>query len=219
MTQEFRDERIKDYINYIPEVVKFITKEEIALADKFPIIIDALRKKNMTVKEIHNLFFDQEIKAYKYAIKTIYRHLEELERARLVSVAGFRETKGSRKAEKLYTKSAIIFFQVKDEEYMHLKKDVRKKIVEQVYVVLGEMLERKDVNFEKFSNLIGAFFDKQHLAIDSIVDGIQENQILADLYGEMDPEYIRVINTFSATFITFLNNPSMFKILEKMYKS
>jgi hypothetical protein len=217
MDQEFRDKRIKDYINYTPEIVKFITEDEIALAEKFPVIIDALRKKNMTVKEIHKLFFDPELKSNTYAIKTIYRHLEELERAGLVSVAGFRETKGSRKAEKLYTKSAIIFFHKKDEEYMHHKMDVRKKIVQQLYIVLGEMLQKKEIDFDKFSNLMHTFLDKQHYAIDSIIEGIQENKVLADLYGEMDPEYISVINTFSAVFITLLNNPSMFKILEKMY--
>jgi Fe2+ or Zn2+ uptake regulation protein len=218
MTQEFTDEEIKEYINYTPAIVKFLNKDENTLAEKFPKIIDVLRKKNMTVKEIHNIFYDQELKTHSYAIKTIYRHLEELERAGLVSVAGFRETKGSRKAEKLYTKSAIIFFQQMDEEYKHYKKDVRKKIVHQLYVVLGEMLQRKDIDFEKFSNFMHIFLDKQHLAIDSIINGIQENQTLADLYGEMDPEYISVINTFSAIFITLLNNPSMFKVLEKLYK-
>jgi hypothetical protein len=217
MDHEISDGRIKDYINFKPDVVKFISKDEIELADKFPVIIDALRKKNMTVKEIHNLFFDPKLKAHTYAIKTIYRHLEELEKAGLVTVAGFRETKGSRKAEKLYTNSAIIFFHKKDEEYMQHKKGVRKKIAQQIFVVLGEMLQKKDIDFEKFSNLMQAFFDKQHHAIDSIIDGIQENPILADLYGEMDQEYISVINTFSAVFITLLNNPSMFKILEKMY--
>ena len=64
----------------------------------------------MTTKEIHDLYIDDETKNHTYTIKTIYRYLEILEEIDLVKIGGHRITEGMRLAEKLYTRTANIFF-------------------------------------------------------------------------------------------------------------
>ena len=88
--------KYKDFIEHKPVVVKFLDQDDTELDNKHIRIIKALREKNMTAKEIHDLYTDEDTKKHTYTIKTIYRYLEKLEEANLIIVAGHRLTKGNR---------------------------------------------------------------------------------------------------------------------------
>ncbi|MFX0092162.1 MAG: hypothetical protein ACFFBD_10410, partial [Candidatus Hodarchaeota archaeon] len=77
--KEESTKKYREFITFEPKAVKFLQKNEMNLVDEHHLIIKALRNKNMTVKEIHGLYYKSEKKAFEYNIKTIYRHLEKLD--------------------------------------------------------------------------------------------------------------------------------------------
>jgi DNA-binding transcriptional ArsR family regulator len=53
---------------------------------------------------------------YSKSLKTVYRHLNILEKAGLVKIAGHRKYPGSRQTEKLCCRTATVFFQEREAE-------------------------------------------------------------------------------------------------------
>ncbi|NHJ87536.1 MAG: hypothetical protein FK734_18895, partial [Asgard group archaeon] len=83
-----KNKNTKDFIEKESEIIVNITPEQMKIANKYGIITSALREKPMTVKEIRDLYYDEENKKHQYSLKTIYRYIEKLEEASLVIVAG-----------------------------------------------------------------------------------------------------------------------------------
>jgi len=103
MDEEYPDDvQSKDYQDYItfkPQALIFLSDKGTDLVHEHSLIISGLRKRPMTVKEIHNLYYDIDNNKHTKAIKTIYRYLEKLEEEGLVTVAGHRITEGVRVAD------------------------------------------------------------------------------------------------------------------------
>ena len=149
--QKKESQKYRDFITFQPEVVKFISMDTYKVIEKYYPIVKALRKRSMTVKEIHNLYTDSESQKHTLTIKTIYRYLEKLEDEEIVVVSGHRETKGSRQVEKLYSRTASIFFTEKGEDYLQKKLEYGKEVSEKIHKILGEILEKSDVDLEAFT--------------------------------------------------------------------
>ncbi len=105
----------EDFVTVKPELVKILTKEQMDLAMEHMDILRELATKNLTVKEIHVLFWDSSKKKYTKTIKTIYRYMDTLEEGGLVKVAGHRKPADSRMTEKLYCRSARVFTQEEED--------------------------------------------------------------------------------------------------------
>ena len=105
----------EDFVTVKPELVKILTKEEMELAMEHMDILRELATKNLTVKEIHSLFWDSSEKEYTKTIKTIYRYMDALEEGGLVKVAGHRKPTDSRMTEKLYCRTAMVFTQKEED--------------------------------------------------------------------------------------------------------
>ncbi|MHA2424797.1 MAG: hypothetical protein ACXAEF_08420, partial [Candidatus Thorarchaeota archaeon] len=92
----------EDFVTVKPELVLILTKDQMDLAMEHIGILKELVTKNLTVKEIHSLYWDSSKKEYSKTIKTIYRYMDSLEEEGLVKVAGHRKPTDSRMTEKLY---------------------------------------------------------------------------------------------------------------------
>jgi len=108
----------EDFITVNPKPVQTITTEQYNEGMEYNRILSALSGKKMTVKEIHDIFLDTKTKKHTKTLKTIYRHLESLEKMGLVTVAGHRKYAGKRTPEKLYCRIADIYLHqpVEDKE-------------------------------------------------------------------------------------------------------
>ncbi len=106
----------EDFVTVKPELVKILTKYQMDLAMEHIDILRELVNKNLTVKEIHALFWDSSKKEYSKTIKTIYRYMDALEDAGLVKIAGHRKPTDSRMTEKLYCRSAMVFTQEEEDK-------------------------------------------------------------------------------------------------------
>ena len=105
----------EEYIAYKPQTFKLLNNDQFELAKEHARILQALGEKgDMSVKEIHDLYTTTKGKHTK-TLKTIYRYMEILEEADIVQVAGYRKYANRRTTEKLYTRTAKIFFNKSNE--------------------------------------------------------------------------------------------------------
>ncbi|MHA1187152.1 MAG: hypothetical protein ACTSXA_02980 [Candidatus Heimdallarchaeota archaeon] len=210
-----KKKKTKDFIEKDQELIVTLNPKQMQIVNKYGVITAALRDKVMTVKEIHDLFYDEETKKHRYALKTIYRHLEILEEENLVIVVGHRVTEGSRVLEKLYARRGNIFFLEMDEEYRKYKQKYYDKMLKNLHTVFCELYDKPDLDLEKFREVLMPFFKKAHSEADELMRLIPENANLTELYKKIDIESVNVLNSNMSMFKTFLANP---EILEKLRK-
>jgi len=215
--QKKDEEKYKDFINFKPELVKFITVEQSKIIGKFYPIVKALRQKNMTVKEIHNLYLNPETKKHTYTIKTVYRHLEKLSEAGIVAVSGHRETIGSRQVEKLYSRTANIFFTEKSDEYFNKKLEYGKEIAQKLHVIFGELLQKPDVDLEELTAIILNYMKNAHKNSNDTIKKIPDNEVLAELFSTAGIDLINDLSIYIGIFLTYLQNPELFEKLKELY--
>ncbi|MBK5115251.1 MAG: helix-turn-helix transcriptional regulator [Candidatus Heimdallarchaeota archaeon] len=213
------DKKYKDYLDYESPTIKFLDGEQTKLAEEQIIIIKALRiNKNMTAKEIHDLYIDEETKKHRYTIKTIYRYLEKLEEAGLVKISGHRMTEGKRLSEQLYTRTGNIFFKAKKEEVYPDVKEKKKSFHKKIYTVLQEISDSPLIEFNDFENLLSQKSDLEQEFNKSVVEVISENKVLTELYSEMDIDEVNYINDLVSLLLVIIKKPELIKKIQKIYK-
>jgi len=209
----------KDFIEFEPEMVKFLNAEQTKVAAKFGPIIAALREnKYMTTKEIHDLYIDEETNKHTYTIKTIYRYLELLEEINLVKIGGHRITEGMRLTEKLYTRTANIFFKAKKEEIHPDILEKRKEDLEKVFKVLEQVEGKPTIDFNLFEELLSKKMDLELEYNRKITEKIQEDKTLTKLYSELHIDSVNYISDLAATILVISKHPRIFEKLSKMYE-
>lgn len=209
----------KDFIEFEPEMVKFLNAEQTKVATKFGPIIAALREnKYMTTKEIHDLYIDEETKKHTYTIKTIYRYLEILEEKNLVKIGGHRITEGMRLTEKLYTRTANIFFKARKEEIHPDILEKRKEDLEKVFKVLEQVEGKPTIDFNLFEELLLRKMDLELEYNRKITEKIPEDKILTKLYSELHIDSVNYISELAATILVISKHPGIFEKLSKMYE-
>ncbi len=213
------DKKHKDYLDYEPPMIKFLDGEQTKLAEEQIIIIKALRiNNNMTAKEIHDLYIDEETKKHRYTIKTIYRYLEKLEEAGLIKISGHRITEGKRLSEQLYTRTGNIFFKAKKEEVYPEVKEKRKVFHKKLHTVLQEISDSPVIKFEDFDALLTQKSDSEQAFNKFVVGVISENKKLAELYSEMDIDEVNSINDLISLLLVIIKKPELIKKIQQIYK-
>lgn len=210
-----KEKKTKDFIEKEPELIVSLNPKQMQIVNKYGVITAALRNKVMTVREIHDLYLDEETKKHRYSLKTIYRHLEILEEEKLVIVAGHRVTEGSRVLEKIYARAGNIFFLEMDEEYRKYKQKYYDNMVTNLHIVAKEIFNKPDLDLEKFKETLMPFFKKAHSEADELMQSIPKNANLRELYSRIDIDSVNSLNANISMFKTFLENP---EILEKLGK-
>ncbi|NHK32609.1 MAG: helix-turn-helix transcriptional regulator [Asgard group archaeon] len=212
--------KYKDYADDIEiPVIKFLNAEQTKLAQEYLPIIKALRvNKNMTAKEIHDLYIDKETGKHQYTIKTIYRYLEKLEEAELVLVSGHRITEGKRLTEQLYTRTGNIFFKAKKEEVHPEAAEKRKELLKKLYTVFQEIYDLPLINYEKFEELLLKKFELEQEFNRFVVEKISVNNVLTDLYSKMDIDNVNYINDLASSILVLIKKPELIKKIQDIYK-
>jgi Fe2+ or Zn2+ uptake regulation protein len=209
----------QDFITFKPEPVKFITKKEYDLIYQHILILRALRNKHMSVKEMYNLYYYADTKSYAYTIKTIYKHLEKLEKANLVKVSGHRMTQGSRQTEKLYSRSANIFVSRPEEKKIENNIDRIKIFSEFHNIIMSELLQvprvEKNDSFDFFRQL----YELMYQTDIEILENTKTNKSIADITTQIDLDKLNIISESTCLLMVFLRHPHLFEQLQRLYKS
>lgn len=208
----------KDFIEFESEMVRFLNAEQTKIAAKFGPIIAALREnKYLTVKEIHDLYIDEDTNKHTYTIKTIYRYLEKLEETDLVKIGGHRITEGLSLTEKLYTRTANIFFKAKKEEIHPEVLKHRKEDLKRVFKVLEQVEGKPKIDFNLFEELLLKKMDLEQELNRKITAKIPEDKILTELYSSLHIDSVNYISDLAATILVISKHPEIFEKLSKMY--
>ena len=207
------DKNYQDFKTFTPQTLKYLTKEQEELVETHLLIMRNLRKQEMTAKEIHNLYYDEKGKKHSKTIKTIYRYLEKLEATELVTIAGHRITKGSRVAEKLYSRTARVFILESFESDMC--EETSNEIIQTMVKFIGTLFEIEKAKINAFKKNLSLFFDHLPQQSSELLKILEKDEEIGEYFGKASLSRINYILNRSSTFRVLLRYP---EILEKFKK-
>jgi DNA-binding transcriptional ArsR family regulator len=207
----------EDFISDPTDVMKFLGKDQMRLMEEYMDIMRMVSQKPMTVKEIHAHTWDPKTKKHSKTIKTVYRHLDILEEAGLVKVTGHRKPTNSRLTEKLYARSAKVFFlEEKDrEEYWWETKEGEAELDLQTSIVL-EYFDVPKQNAPKFKTLLKEYHEGWNAIVMDLFNKTQSSEIISDIFGKAGISQIKSYAGFVGTLGVFSKNP---ELLDKLLKA
>ena len=196
----------EDYIVNTPERAKILPEEIYYQAKEHTTILRALTHGNMTVKEIHELYMLPNGK-YSKTLKTIYRYLEILDQLKLVMVAGHRKYEGKRTLEKLYCRTAKIFFTddpSKKERW--LETDEGKQYLDIITDTYWALSGKKEGDKSELYEIIKKHFIQQHKYNNQMIHKIMEDKELSDQMDQYNFDQIGYALDAIPMFQTVIEN-------------
>lgn len=179
---EKREAPYEDFIVHEPVALIQLTKEQYELAKEHIEILTALASRNMSVKEIHDLYSEPGEKRHSKTLKTIYRYMDALESAGLVAVAGHRKQRGKRSIEKLYCRTALLFT-YRDEKRTGdwWGTEDGAKFLDRVSELFHRFYKPINEDRERLKKLIIKYYNAQVGVYDELLERIREDQGFARL--------------------------------------
>jgi len=170
----------------------------------------------MTAKEIHYLYYDDKGKKHSKTIKTIYRYLEKLEDAELVTIAGHRITKGSRVAEKLYSRTARIFILKSFESDMC--EETSNEIIQMIIKLIGPLFEIEETKIPAFKKNFSQFFEKLPKQSSELLEILAKDEEVGEYFGKSSLSRINYILNLSSAFGVLLRHPEIIEQFRNLIK-
>lgn len=215
--QENLESDYDDFITAFPDPVKVLQKQEMELAYEHTLLLTSLGKKNMTAKEIHSLFWDPDEEKYTKTIKTVYRYLEALETAGLVKEGGHRKPKDSRLTEKLYCRSAVVFFaRDRDEIPKWWMSGEGKSLFKKLSDVSKEFFAIPDNDISVFQKLMIEFYSARTDVVERFLLEISDNKELTEILSGQGIDEIKFILGMVGLLGVLTKNPELMGSLQKI---
>ncbi|MFW9916064.1 MAG: hypothetical protein ACFFGZ_10695 [Candidatus Thorarchaeota archaeon] len=208
----------QDFIDFEPKLIKMLPPKTIDAGYEYWKLLQNLADSPKTVKELWDLYKDAETGEYSITIKTIYRYLEKLEKLGFVAVAGHRITKGNRIPEKLYGRTAKIFFiqPAADGRWETWGREEANCYSEKLANILKESFGVTIADNAAFHEVFQRFFALRAQAIGSTLKEAKENKILTEIFATAELEQIRGLSLYSSIFITLLQHPEIIEQLQEL---
>ncbi len=205
----------EDYIIDKPDRFKLMPESVFSRAKEYGIIMEALARVNMTVKEIHNLYSLPDGK-YSKTLKTIYRYLDTLEQVGLVKLAGHRKTKGKRTLQKLYCRTAKVFFNddaAHKEEWLNTEKGHR--FIDMLTALIWQ-LHGKEGDSEAIRESVLAYFRASQVHINEIIDKTMTDDRFSDTMDKYTLSEIKGALTFVSHIQAMLDSEETIEEMKKL---
>ncbi|UCG02671.1 MAG: hypothetical protein JSW11_01510 [Candidatus Heimdallarchaeota archaeon] len=216
-SEDNKSKRYQDMITHKPKLVRFISEEEVELIRKYSQIIRALRNTHLTVKEIHELYLDDETGKHTLTLKTVYKHVEKLENANLIKVSGHRMTEGNRQTEKLYTRTGNIFFPDMREELPEGNVEERKVYTESMNTVMSEMLNVPKSDEKSFYDFYMLLRKHKYQINIEILEKAKSSKKTAEILTKTNLDKLNKMTETISTLLTFLRHPEILEKLRNLY--
>lgn len=223
MSKNKPKENITSYDSIIKksDIIKFLNKFQDDLVAEHKLIFDELKTKSMTAKGIHNLFYDNKTKKHSYTLKTIYRHIEKLEAANLIELHGHRISDRSGIAERIYGRTAIIFYAEDGGEIVDRFWESNRS--REFTSDLGLLIQKSLVlnNFD--NNLFLDFFEKfnkfEHSLDKQYFQNVEKYPEIEKIFQKYDFHYLDKLRKYTSIFVTFIQNPIFLESLLNAFKT
>jgi hypothetical protein len=219
MSEGKENKQVQDFITFQTPPVKVVSSREIIdlfFLPNYYVILLALRKRPMTVRDLQQAFKDE---ADKHAgispksDKSIYRYLKVLEDAELVVPAGKRVVEGKMVTETLFARTGQIFllFYMTPEWWLTKEgEDLAKRIGTLMVFLYGG----KKPPVKELQKLFMEFEQERQSVLERLAtEG--DDEVLRILAASTLEEHFR-IESYVGYFSAFLNQPEFLERLRKM---
>ena len=202
----------KDYEDFItarPEPILFTSEEQAAAIDDHHDIIRAMVGKNLSVKEIHALYWNPEKEKYDKTIKTVYRYLEILEKVGLVQECGHRKRKDSRLTEKLFCRTANVFLQEDEEgkpKWWTKKKG--KRVIKKLTILAQELFD-VSIDADAFRILMEQYYEQHEGMLMELYRKTPESEGISEIFSKENLYGIKYLGDLVATLGVLVRNPDL----------
>ncbi|MFW9990748.1 MAG: hypothetical protein ACFFD4_01690 [Candidatus Odinarchaeota archaeon] len=212
--------KYNDIVSFTPETVIFVSTQKMNLIKEHSEIIRALQNRVMTAKEIHHLYYDRESEKHRYTIQTIYRYLEKLQKAGLVTIAGQRLVEGIPMTERLYSRTARIFYPERDESYDQLlESEDTRNFTEKMSILISEFLQIEVAVSDVLYNSSKQFYDVMNRKKSGLLEKTKENERMAEVFSKTELEEINKLITYAGFLITCMQHPEVINELRNLFFS
>ena len=207
------EEEVQEYIAYTPQRFQMLDGEIYQIAKEHGTIISALNEGNMSVKEIHNLYQIPGTKKHRKTLKTIYRYMDTLEKAGLVKIAGYRKYTKKRATEKLYCRTARVFFNRDNQQKEHWYTSPEgQEFVESVTQVIWSINEKPDEPPPELNDHITEYMMEGQKQANMIIEQITTDEKLASILDKHKLSRIQNLLDISSQIQAILDQDTREKI-------
>ncbi|NHJ49609.1 MAG: hypothetical protein FK733_17600 [Asgard group archaeon] len=217
--QEKKDIQKNDHITFTPKPVKLLTDDQIKLLNEHYNIIKALRGINLTAKDMLEIFYNKEKDEYEKDIRTIYRYIKILEKADLIIESGYRVAEGTRLVEKLYSRTANIFYAAYEEGRDNWwDTDEGKEWSLKLSIIFSELFDKPDLNHDDFYEIYKIFAEIQDKTIYDILNTAVESKKVEDVYSKLHIDKVNKLNYYVSIMTAFLKKPELVEMFLELIK-
>jgi DNA-binding transcriptional ArsR family regulator len=204
----------QDFVTFEPEPLMLMPMEKMKVIREYFWTLRVLRGKAKTAKEIHR---EVGKLGQKFTIKTIYRHLRKLEENGFVTVAGHRHKKGKRIPEKLYHRTARIFFlDPKEEIEGTVAEEEAQRITESVAHLLYGLYQIESGDRSALNEVVWQFFDTQRRIRGEMLEKATSNEELADFFARTEMDKLNYYSDIATSIAAFLRRPELLEKLQDL---
>ena len=203
----------EDYITERAEGFRLISNELILKAKEHKQILSALAKRNMTVKEINELYRLPD-GTHTKTLKTVYRHLDVLEQLDLIKICGHRKYKGARSLEKLYCRTAKVFSDDKSKKKEWLASEDGKRFLDSLTDVLW-LLKEGHGDKTELRILVEQVFSNLQDQTNEMIRKMANDDRFSELIENNSFDHIKALLEIAPHILTLMETP---ELVEKMRK-
>ena len=176
-----QEQEYKDFIENEPQVVMKVNSKQMELLSEHNLITKNLaNREQMTVKEIHELYWDEKKKKHSKTLKTIYRYMDLLEDQNIVQVVGHRKPKERHLTEKLYSRKAMIYLEEEAKPTTWWKEKEGMKQLETIWKVSKKYFGMEEEKMKDYTKVICTYFQERENIYRELLEMIEEDKELAE---------------------------------------
>ncbi|MHA2249025.1 MAG: hypothetical protein ACXAD7_01625 [Candidatus Kariarchaeaceae archaeon] len=204
-----------DLITFTPHLIINIDEKQRFLINEHLPLINGLRQENLTVKDMHILYFNTEENKFDKTLKTVYRYVRVLVDAGILKVAGKRMTESSRVTENIYSLTSNYFHDAKP-TLEWWTGDESKNFASKLGFILSEVLGNAAFNqatsIDTIHKLCKLSAELDYFNILEIIENSKKNPKVDDTIAENYFEDQSLI-TFASRLIGLIRN---FELIEDL---
>lgn len=207
------EEEYQDYIANKPQRFLLLNTEQHQIVLEHATIIKALSQGNMSVKEIHNQYLIPGTKKHSKTLKTIYRYMDTLENAGLVMIAGYRKGTDSRGTEKLYCRTARVFFN-KDNQHKEqwLTTQEGQEYLESLTQIMWNINKKENPPPPELKTHITDYIKGTRKEVNKVIDKITTDEKLANILDKHSVSEMQKILEITSQIQTMLETDTLDQI-------
>ena len=215
MTEHNENGKFKVFIEEKPDLIKNIEVEKKQLLrDHTKIFHGLTQNENLSAKDIHELYWDPTEQKYTKSMKTVYRYLDLLEDAKLIKVSGHRKPVDSHMTEKLYCRTASLYYSKEPVKWWELPE--YKKLFEKRTEFYSKIKNLKDITKTELHELISSYTEARDKYINIQLKHLEKNPELVEVLSELSIMEIKGIITDIANYEIFKNEPELIDRFKKL---